>query len=96
VSPLVPASFDAQAAEFDRRVGFPEGECRAIHLLPLDLVAREVFRVGAPGAVCVLGWVERQPESIKARMARVSLAPPEIFGHLLPLFIHSVPAVETP
>jgi len=43
---------------------------RAIHLLPLELVAREVFRVGAPGAVCVLGWVERRPESIKKRMSR--------------------------
>jgi SAM-dependent methyltransferase len=151
VIPLAPTSFDAQAAEFDRRAGFPEGECRAIaaavlglagagpedrvleigagtgmigrwfpgsyagldvslgmlaafrrrspdaplvqadgarewplpdgcarvifssraiHLLPLELVAREVFRVGAPGAVCVLGWVERRPESIKARMSR--------------------------
>jgi ubiquinone/menaquinone biosynthesis C-methylase UbiE len=151
VIPLAPTSFDAQAAEFDRRAGFPEGECRAIaaavlrlagagprdrvveigagtgmigrwfpgsyagldvslgmlaafrrrspgaplvqadgarewplpdgcarvifssraiHLLPLELVAREVFRVGAPGAVCVLGWVERRPDSIKARMSR--------------------------
>ena len=153
--PHTPTSFDAQAAEFDRRAGFPEGECRAIaaavlrlagagpgdrvveigagtgmigrwfpagshaayigldvslgmlaafrrrspgaplvqadgardwplpdgcaraifssraiHLLPLELVAREVFRVGMPGAVCVLGWVERQPESIKKRMSR--------------------------
>lgn len=152
--PLTPTSFDAQAAEFDRRVGFPEGECRAIaaavlrlagagpgdrvveigagtgmigrwfpdhgasyagldvslgmlavfrrrsprapliktdgarpwplpggcarvifssraiHLLPLDLVACEVPRVGSPGAACVLGWVERRPESIKARMSR--------------------------
>ena len=151
--PHTPTSFDAQAAEFDRRAGFPEGEChaiaaavlrlagagpgdrvveigagtgmigrwfpeaagyagldvslgmlavfrrrapraplvqadgarawplpdgcaraifssRAIHLLPLELVAREVFRVGSPGAVCVLGWVERRPESIKARMSR--------------------------
>ena len=149
--PHTPTSFDAQAAEFDRRAGFPEGECRAIaaavlslagagpgdrvveigagtgmigrwfpwsytgldvslgmlaafrrrspgaplvqadgarewplpdgcvraifssraiHLLPLELVAREVFRVGAPGAVCVLGWVERRPESIKKRMSR--------------------------
>ncbi|MFP5287911.1 MAG: class I SAM-dependent methyltransferase [Thermoanaerobaculia bacterium] len=146
--PLVPTSFDAQAAEFDRRVGFPEGECRAIaaavlrlagagpgdrvveigagtgmigrwfpkacigldvsigmlavfrrrapeaglvqadcarawplpdgcaravfssraiHLLPLDVVVGEVSRVGA---ACVLGWVERRPESIKSRMSR--------------------------
>lgn len=43
---------------------------RAIHLLPLELVAREVTRVAAPGAACVLGWVERRPESIKARMSR--------------------------
>lgn len=152
--PLAPTSFDAQAAEFDRRVGLPEGECRAIaaavlrlagagpgdrvveigagtgfigrwfpdlaasyagldlslgmlavfrrrapgaplvradgarpwplpdgcaravfssraiHLLPLELVVREVCRVGAPGAACVLGWVERRPESLKARMSR--------------------------
>lgn len=150
--PLTPTSFDAQAAEFDRRAGFPEGECRAIaaavlrlagagrgdrvveigagtgmigrwfpddvgyagldvslgmlaafrrrspgaplvqadgarpwplpdgcarvvfssraiHLLPLELVTREVLRVGAPGAACVLGRVERRPESIKARMS---------------------------
>lgn len=154
MTPHTPTSFDAQAAEFDRRAGFPEGECRAIaaavlglagagpgdrvveigagtgmigrwfpgshaayvgldvslgmlaafrgrspgaplvqadgarewplpdgcaraifssraiHLLPLELVAREVFRVSAPGAVCVLGWVERRPESIKKRMSR--------------------------
>jgi ubiquinone/menaquinone biosynthesis C-methylase UbiE len=149
--PGSPTSFDAQAAEFDRRVGFPEGECRAIaagvlrlagagpgdrvveigagtgmigrwfpdsyagldislgmlavfrrrspgaplvqadgarpwplpggcaraifssraiHLLPLELVAHEVYRVAAPGAACVLGWVERRPESIKKRMSR--------------------------
>ena len=148
-----PTSFDGQAAEFDRRAGFPEEECgaiagavlrlagagpgdrvveigagtgmigrwfpgaaryagldlslgmlavfrrrspgaplvqadgarpwplpdgcaraifssRAIHLLPLELVASEVTRVAAPGAACVLGWVERRPESIKARMSR--------------------------
>lgn len=40
---------------------------RAIHLLPLDLAVSEVSRVGA---ACVLGWVERRPESIKARMSR--------------------------
>jgi SAM-dependent methyltransferase len=43
---------------------------RAIHLLPLDHVASELFRVLEPGAACVLGWVERRPESIKARMSR--------------------------
>jgi ubiquinone/menaquinone biosynthesis C-methylase UbiE len=152
IAPGSPTPFDAQAAEFDRRAGFPEGECRAIaaavvrlagagrgdrvveigagtgmigrwfeavsyvgvdvslgmlavfrgrapgaplvqadgarpwplpdgcaravfssraiHLLPLELVVREVSRVAAPGAACVLGWVERRPESIKARMSR--------------------------
>lgn len=146
--PGSPTPFDSQAAEFDRRVGLPEADCRAIaaavrslagagrileigagtgmigrwfpdsyagldvsigmlavfrrrspgaplvqadgarawplpdgcvravfssraiHLLPLEVVAREVFRVGAPGAVCVLGWVERRPDSIKKRMSR--------------------------
>lgn len=43
---------------------------RAIHLLPLDHVVSELFRVLEPGAACVLGWVERRPESIKARMSR--------------------------
>ena len=44
---------------------------RAIHLLPPEAVAEEVFRVGAAdGAACVLGWVERRPESVKARMSR--------------------------
>jgi ubiquinone/menaquinone biosynthesis C-methylase UbiE len=43
---------------------------RAIHLLPLEHVVDELFRVGRPGAACVLGWVEREPESVKARMSR--------------------------
>jgi ubiquinone/menaquinone biosynthesis C-methylase UbiE len=43
---------------------------RAIHLLPLGLVVDELFRVVAPGGVCRLGWVERRPESVKARMSR--------------------------
>jgi ubiquinone/menaquinone biosynthesis C-methylase UbiE len=44
---------------------------RAIHLLPLAHVVDELFRVGvAGGAACVLGWVERAPESVKARMSR--------------------------
>lgn len=43
---------------------------RAIHLLPLEHVVREIFRIGVPGAACVLGWVQRQPDSIKARMSR--------------------------
>jgi ubiquinone/menaquinone biosynthesis C-methylase UbiE len=44
---------------------------RAIHLLPLELVAAEVRRVAAAdGAACLLGWVERRPESVKARMSR--------------------------
>lgn len=55
---------------------FPDGSVRvvfssrAIHLLPLEHVVEELFRVGQPGAALVLGWVERQPESVKARMSR--------------------------
>jgi SAM-dependent methyltransferase len=154
VIPLAPTPFDPQAAEFDRRVGLPEGVCRdvaaavvdlagagprdrileigagtgmigrwfaeqgaryvgldlsrgmlgvfhhrapaaalvqadaarpwpfprgsaravfssrAIHLLPLEHVVEELFRVTAPGGACVLGWVERRPESVKFRMSR--------------------------
>ncbi|MBV8203206.1 MAG: class I SAM-dependent methyltransferase [Acidobacteria bacterium] len=63
---------------------------RAIHLLPLAHVLDEVFRVvaGAPdpangrvaggeegpapdgGGACLLGWVERGRDSVKARMSR--------------------------
>jgi SAM-dependent methyltransferase len=58
---------------------------RAMHLLPLAHVVDEVFRVAGPappaasggsrgpsagGGVCLLGWVERNPESVKARMSR--------------------------
>jgi SAM-dependent methyltransferase len=44
---------------------------RAIHLLPLETVVAELRRVAAPGgAACLLGWVERRPESVKARMSR--------------------------
>ncbi len=78
---------------------------RAMHLLPLAHVVDEVFRVAGPapsgasgrggrgtggdpgnerergdgadraggndaGGVCLLGWVERRPESVKARMSR--------------------------
>jgi len=58
---------------------FPDGSVRtvfssrAIHLLPLDHVVDELFRVGQPRrpvAALVLGWVEREPESVKARMAK--------------------------
>lgn len=59
---------------------FPDGSVRAvfssraIHLLPLEHVVEELYRVGQtgdqPGAALVLGWVEREPESVKARMAR--------------------------
>jgi hypothetical protein len=59
---------------------FPDGSVRAvfssraIHLLPLEHVVKELFRVGQPGdqpgAALVLGWVEREPESVKARMSR--------------------------
>lgn len=44
---------------------------RAIHLLPLEHVASEVLRViGSAGGALVLGWVERPPENVKARMSR--------------------------
>ena len=47
---------------------------RAIHLLPLDHVVKELYRVSPKGdqtgAALVLGWVEREPESVKARMSR--------------------------
>jgi hypothetical protein len=43
---------------------------RAIHLLPLEHVVGELFRLAAPGAACVLGWVERRPDSVKFRMSR--------------------------
>jgi ubiquinone/menaquinone biosynthesis C-methylase UbiE len=44
---------------------------RAIHLLPLEHAVGELFRVASPGgAACVLGWVERRPESVKARLSR--------------------------
>src|SRR5579864_5307044 len=46
---------------------------RAMHLLPLAHVVDEVLRVAGappPPASCLLGWVERDPESVKARMSR--------------------------
>jgi len=44
---------------------------RAMHLLPLAHVVDEVFRVaGDAGGACLLGWVERGAESVKARMSR--------------------------
>jgi ubiquinone/menaquinone biosynthesis C-methylase UbiE len=56
---------------------FPDGSLRAvfssraIHLLPLAHVVDELFRAGAPaGAACILGWVERRPESVKTRMSK--------------------------
>lgn len=68
---------DAPLVQADgaRRWPLPDGSVhavfssRAIHLLPLEHVVGELFRVG-PGAACVLGWVEREPESVKARMSR--------------------------
>jgi ubiquinone/menaquinone biosynthesis C-methylase UbiE len=63
-------------ADGARRWPLPDGSVRAvfssraIHLLPLEHVVGELFRVGGPGAACVLGWVEREPESVKARMSR--------------------------
>jgi SAM-dependent methyltransferase len=44
---------------------------RAIHLLDEEHVAREMFRVAAPaGATLIIGRVRREPESMRARMAR--------------------------
>jgi SAM-dependent methyltransferase len=43
---------------------------RALHLLPAEHVMDEVFRVAAPGAACVVGRVQRPPESVKARLSR--------------------------
>lgn len=42
---------------------------RAIHLLPREHVIGEALRVAPRGAL-VIGRVERQPESVKARLAR--------------------------
>ncbi len=44
---------------------------RAIHLLDQEHAASEVFRVAAPGgATLIVGRVDRDPESVRARMAR--------------------------
>ena len=43
---------------------------RALHLLLEEHVVGELFRVGGAGAACVVGWVERPPESVKGRFAR--------------------------
>jgi hypothetical protein len=44
---------------------------RAMHHLDHDHAASEVFRVAAPdGATLIIGRIQRDPESMKARMAR--------------------------
>jgi hypothetical protein len=44
---------------------------RAMHLLDHEHAASEVFRVAAPrGAMLIIGRVERDPGSVRARMAR--------------------------
>ena len=43
---------------------------RALHLLEHEHVASEVFRVARPGAALVIGRVERDPDSVRTRMAR--------------------------
>lgn len=44
---------------------------RAIHLLDQEHIAREVFRVAAPaGATFIIGRTRRDPDSVRARMAR--------------------------
>jgi SAM-dependent methyltransferase len=73
-----PGAAKARLAQADGAVPWPVPDgvarvvfsSRAIHLLPLAHVVDEVVRVSGSGAVCVLGWVERQPESIKATMSR--------------------------
>jgi ubiquinone/menaquinone biosynthesis C-methylase UbiE len=42
---------------------------RAIHLLPLELAVSEILRVTGEDGACVLGRVERWPESVKQRMS---------------------------
>ena len=72
----VPDGAPLVQADGARMWPFPDGSLRAvfssraIHLLPLEHVVEELFRTAAPGAACVLGWVERDPESVKARMSR--------------------------
>jgi ubiquinone/menaquinone biosynthesis C-methylase UbiE len=63
---------DAQAswpiADASARVVFSS---RAVHLLDAEHVARELLRVAAPGgAMLIIGRVRREPQSIRARMAR--------------------------
>ena len=44
---------------------------RAVHLLQQEHVAHEVFRVASStGGTLILGRVEREPESVRARMAK--------------------------
>jgi ubiquinone/menaquinone biosynthesis C-methylase UbiE len=44
---------------------------RTIHLLPVEHAVGELFRVAsADGAACVLGWVERRPESVKVQLSQ--------------------------
>lgn len=44
---------------------------RAIHHLDQEHVASEVFRVAAPdGATLIIGRIQRDPESVRARMSR--------------------------
>jgi len=44
---------------------------RATHLLNQEHLAREILRVAAPaGATLILGRVERQPNSVRARMSK--------------------------
>jgi SAM-dependent methyltransferase len=43
---------------------------RAMHLLDQEHVAREILRVSSAGATLILGRVEREPESVRARMAK--------------------------
>jgi ubiquinone/menaquinone biosynthesis C-methylase UbiE len=49
-APGSPTSFDPQAAEFDRRVGWPEEDCRAIAAAVLDIAA-----AGAGGLAVEIG-----------------------------------------
>ncbi len=55
---------------------FPDGcvrlvfGSRALHLMDAEHAAAEALRVGGAGSACIVGWVERQAESVQGRLAR--------------------------
>lgn len=72
----LPAGAPLAQADAARPWPLPDGAARAVfgsralHLLPEEHVVGELLRVGGAGAACVVGWVERPPESVKGRLAR--------------------------